>query len=435
MTDPNSDNAASPASPRAARSSEALFLLLLLWLLTTAAYKGAVSVGTGITGIDFTIFYHAAQRLASGQPLYQPHGELYAYSPLFAIALRPLAHLSLAGAVKVWFCFSALCLACSVFVYASAARMTLRDASLIGLMLLVGFRCWPTTMNFALGQANLLLLLLLCGMYWADSRARWTIFAVLVAVAALIKIWMLAFLIYLVARRQWRAVALSAVLFAVSMAALFALVGWQEFGPFVQAGLVTGRQVLRISVTHSLYGFALLHLRANSLMTPLVHGKWAFYVFLALGAAAVGYGLALLWNRLPAFGAREARLALGLVAVSVLLLLPPCQNEYLVLCLPALWTLLTLTETRGRHTALLWACGVLVYVMLSRGWAPYAPLPPAYQHGLKSLLVSMNFYALCLLWLATVAALRRTQFAALPASLPGARAGRGRPATDAPTLA
>lgn len=434
MTTSTVSTLAPPHTARAPGYPNALFLLLLAWLLVTAAYRGAVNVGVGITGIDFTIFYHAAQRLAAHQPLYQPHGELYAYSPLFALALRPLAHLSLASAIKIWFGFSALCLIGAVFVYASAARMTGRDTALIGLMLLVGFRCWPTTMNFGLGQANLLLLLLLCGMVWADSRTRWTLFAILIAAAALVKIWMLGFLLYLLVRRQWRAGAVSVALFGAAMALLFTLVGWREFGPFVQAGIITGRQVLRISVTHSLYGFALLHLHSNPLMSPFTHSKALFGAFLALGVAALGYGLLALWKQPPAPSPHQARLALGLVAVSVLLLLPPCQNEYLVLCLPALWTLLTLPSANGRRAAPFWAAGVLVYLMLSRGWAPYAPLPPAYQHGLKSLLVSMNFYALCVLWLATVAALRRTQTAGAPLALPPARQGE-QAASDAPAFA
>ncbi len=91
MTDLHSNNAAPHETPHAARSSQALFLLLLLWLLTTAAYKGAVNVGTGITGIDFTIFYHAAQRLAAGMPLYQPHGELGACFSLRGSSSAPCA--------------------------------------------------------------------------------------------------------------------------------------------------------------------------------------------------------------------------------------------------------------------------------------------------------------------------------------------------------
>lgn len=35
--------------------------------------QSAASIGEGITKIDFTIFYHAPQRLAASQPLYQPH--------------------------------------------------------------------------------------------------------------------------------------------------------------------------------------------------------------------------------------------------------------------------------------------------------------------------------------------------------------------------
>lgn len=415
MTSSTLSEATSNTAPRS-RVPGLLFLLLLVWLLTTAAYKAATSAGAGITGIDFTIFYHAAQRVARHQPLYQPHGELYAYSPLFALALRPLALLPLGEALKVWFVFSALCLVGAVAVYASAARMTTRDGALIGLLLLTAFRCWPTTMNFALGQANFLLLLLLCGMYWADSRGRMALFATLLAVAALVKIWMLGFVVYLVVRRLWRDAALCAGLFLGVMAVLFTVVGWREFGPFVQAGILTGRQVVRVSVTHSLYGFALLHLHANPIMPPLIQSKAVFYGVLALGTAAVLAGWVLLWRQSAPPRVPEARAALSLVSVSVLLLLPPCQNEYLVMALPALWTLLTLPKTSARRAAPLWTAAVVAYLLISRGWAPYAPLPPAFLHGIKAWVVSVDFYALCVLWGATIVALRRS--APLPVAVP-----------------
>ena len=48
----------------------ALLLVLVSWLLVASAYSGAVSPASGITGLDFDVFYQAASRLNAGQLLY-----------------------------------------------------------------------------------------------------------------------------------------------------------------------------------------------------------------------------------------------------------------------------------------------------------------------------------------------------------------------------
>lgn len=408
----NTPNPANTLEPLDARSSGvvalrgAIFLAMLAWLLVTSAYHAAVTPDGKVTGIDFGIFYHAAGRLNAGLPLYQPHGELYAYSPLLALLMRPLAHLPLDAALKVWFGFSAACLVASVAVFGRAARLGWRDAGPLGLMLLVGFRFWPTTMNFALGQVNFLLLLLLCGMFWADSRRKPLLLGVLLGVAGLFKIWMLGLLLYPLLRRQWRAAAVCLAVCGLSFLVLFSIVGWQEFSPFLQAGLNTGRQVSRISITHSLLGFATLHFRANGLVQPVWDSALVWGLVLLAGTVAIAWGFTLLWQR-GSLSPVEARLFLSLVAVSVLLLLPPCQNEYLVLCLPLLWTLLAPADAdAGRFSPWMLAGGGLAYLLFSRGWGPYAPVPAPYQHGLRSLLVSAGFYGAAVLWLTGVWALR-----------------------------
>jgi len=396
------------ARPDVAALRGAAFLALLTWLLVTSAYHGEVLPGGKVSGIDFGIFYHAAQRLNAGLPLYQPHGELYAYSPLLALLMRPLAHLPLESALKVWFAFSAACLVASVGVFGRASGLGWRDAGPLGLMLLAGFRFWPTTMNFALGQINFLMLLLLCGMFWADHRRRPLLLGVLLGAACLFKIWMLGLLLYPLLRRQWPAVAACLGVCFVSFVALFSVIGWREWSPFLQASLNTSKQVNRISITHSLFGFASLHFRANGLLQPVLNSALAWGLVLLAGAAALAWGLALLRRR-PALSPLESRLALGVVAVSVLLLVPPCQNEYLVLCLPLLWTLLAPADAEaGRLAPWMLAGGALGYVLFSRGWGPYAPVPEAYQHGLRSLLVSAPFYAAAVLWATGVLALRAT---------------------------
>lgn len=385
----------------------ALFIGLLVWLLVITAYRGALNTGDLITGIDFEIFYDTAARWNHGLPLYQPHGQLYAYSPLLALILRPLAMIPLGAALKFWFCFSAACLVLSVLVYGSAARMKWSDAASLGIMLVTGFRFWPTTMNFALGQLNFLMLLLLCSMFWADNRRKTVMLGILIGFAALFKIWMLGLLLYPLLKRQWSAVTAAIGLCVLAFPLLFTLAGWREFPAFLQASISTSQQVSRISITHSLFGFMHLHFQSNALLDPFSTNRLLYAAFLLAGLAGVGYGYLLLWRNRD-FSSYYQRLSLGLVAVSVLLLLPPCQNEYLVLCLPLLWTMIAPVETGATDIQIpMMLAGWVIYLLFSRGWGPYAPVPAAYHHGWRSILVSTGFLAMSALWLAGILFLRR----------------------------
>ena len=391
-----------------------LFLLLLvMWLLVASAYSGAVSSASGISGLDFNSFYQAAHRLNASQPLYQPHldpsqrGGLYVYSPLLAELMRPVAKMSFRTAVKVWFFVNAAALILAVLFYGMAARLTWRNISLLAVLLIVSFRFWDTTMNFGLGQSNSVMLALIGAMLWADSRQRWTLMGLLIALAALAKIWLIGLLLYLLLRRQWKAALLGASGYIGVLAALFFAVNWSEFPGYVQSMKQAKAFGEEHAVRNSVLGFADLHLRINPLVFPLVSSPVIYAGFITLCAAGLLWGFITLWGVLRAPSPPEARLAFGLVLASVLLMLPSYENGYLVYCFPLLWTLLAspdLDEKRISDRQPQWisrfmvVSGILIYLVFSRSWPVYAPFPPAYQHGLRSLIVSMSFYGTVLLW-------------------------------------
>ena len=216
-----------------------LLLLLVSWLLVASAYSGAVSTTSGITGMDFASFYTAAQRLNAGHPLYQPHlnpalgGSLYVYSPLLALLMRPLAHISFHTATKAWFFVNAASLILAVLLYGLAARISWRKSSLLAILLLVSFRFWDTTMNFGLGQSNSLMLVLIAAMLWADSRERWWLMGALIALAALFKVWLIGLVLYLLLRRRWQEAAFGIGAFLVALGGLFSIVGWPELPSYL----------------------------------------------------------------------------------------------------------------------------------------------------------------------------------------------------------
>lgn len=415
MSDPETvaEGGRPAADPRALRSG--LLLLLLAWLLLAVTYSGAVSPESGIRGMDFSVFYQAAIRLNQGAPLYQPgvpHVLPYVYSPLPAELMRPLGRLSFEAALKAWFFVNAGCLILAVLLYGAAARLTRRDAPLLGVLLLVSFRFWDNTLNFGIGQSNDVLLALIGGMLWADSRGRWGLMGALIVLAALFKVWMIGLLLYLLLRRQWRPALWSAAGLACALGLLFWAVGWREMPAFVQVLRAARAIQERMEVQNSILGVANTHLRANPFVTPLADSQAVYLAFIALGVAAVFCGFAFLWRVLRAPSPVEARLAFGLTLASILLLLPTYENGYFVYCFPLLWTLLASPEADAEAPArllspsrLMLGGGILVYLVFSRPWPFYTPFPLAYQHGLRSLLVSMKFFGTAALWLVGMAAL------------------------------
>jgi len=392
-----------------------LLLLLLAWLLLAVTYSGATSPDSGIRGMDFSVFYQAVTRLNHGAALYQPgqmHILPYVYSPLPAELMRPLGRLPYEAALKAWFLVNAVCLILAVLFYGAAARLTWRDVPLLGILLLVSFRFWDNTLNFGIGQSNDILLGLIGGMLWADSRGRWGLMGALIVLAALFKAWMIGLLLYLLLRRQWKPALLSAGGFALSLGLLFSAIGWHEAPAFVQVLRAARTIQERMEVQNSILGVANTHLRANPFVTPLLNSHAVYLGFIALGVAVVLGGFVFLWRVLQAPTPMEARLAFGLTLASILLLLPTYENGYFVYCFPLLWTLLASPEADAEAPArslspsrLMLGGGILVYLVFSRPWPFYTPFPPADQHGLRSLLVSMKFFGTAALWLVGMAAL------------------------------
>ncbi|MEI8233437.1 MAG: glycosyltransferase family 87 protein [Verrucomicrobiota bacterium] len=392
-----------------------LLLALIAWFLLASAYHSALAPSPGVTGIDFQIYYEASNRLARGEPLYinHPEGSTYVYSPALALLLRPLARLDYPYALRVWFFISALCLGGGVALYALSARFTWRDLNLAGIILIIGCRFWPTTMNFSLGQVNFLILLLLCGVFLADSLERPKTAALLIASAALLKTWMLGLLVYLILRRKWREAALGACLYALLLAACFTATGWRELPRFFQiTGGYAHQNTGQFAGMQSISGFAYLHFQKNPLVDPIAANPLLFYGFIGGGFVLILAGCALIWKRTPPRSLYEARLQLGFVMLSLLLVLPMCQSEYSLFCLPLLWTLIAPPPERPRSPLVI-AGSFLVYLLFTRGWPGTRSIPEIYRHGAASLVVSANFCAAFALWLIALLALHTLRRAAV----------------------
>jgi hypothetical protein len=385
-----------------------LLLAILTRTLVISLYHGATAPDSGVAGIDFSVYYNAAHRLNCGLPLYQysSQGFAYVYPPLLAVSLKPLACLSFAKAFKAWFALNTVCFLASVWLYSLASRISLRNGVAVALMLVIGLRFWPTEMSLTFGQPNMILLLLLSGVYFAESRNNFKLSAVLIAAAALIKTWMIGLLIYFVIRRNWRAVFLSLATFCAVLIGSFCAVGTKEFAGFWD---LTTNFVTQKSGDHfpseSIIGFARLHLAHNSYVRPIFDSPVLFAVFSAVGIGLILLGLAYAYFTEPkkeVLKPTRNRLVFGLVVLSVMLLSPLLETYYFVFCLPLLWTLLCRPGDRDdRSPRLIFGVQIaaaVVYLLFTRGWPTYIPFAPEYTVGLRSLLTSAELYWALLLW-------------------------------------
>jgi len=409
-----------------------LLLLLVAWLLLSQSYGGATNPASAIKGWDFRVPYDAAVRINTSQALYNNMGGAngtppYVYTPLVAMAFRPLAHLSLDRAIQVWFLVSAACLILSVIFFARASGIEPGEVVPLCIMLIVGFRFWPMVFNFGLGQVNNLLLVCVCGMFWAEKRGKPALAGLLIALAALVKIWIIGILIYPLVRKNWKMAVWSVVFYCAGLAAVFVPFGKSEFLRFVTVTLHNTEQKHLLS--QSIVGFARLYFAPNPHVNALFPNPAFYYGFIAFGYLLVGGAFVYLWSRRGGPRTpREARLWFGLCLLSIPLVSPLCHDEYFILALPLLWTLLTRPRCEAGSKGLSWsfAASLILYALLMRPWPTSGDGLAAHRSGLGSLLASSFFLLGAALWFCGLFSIIkiRTDTAkapagqSLPASLP-----------------
>jgi hypothetical protein len=377
-------------------------MAMLLWVLLSANYRAAVTPASGMTGLDFRIFYKAAARLDHGQPLYgtdySDAGEsgFYIYTPLLADLLRPMALLPYETALRVWFFITSAALLCAIWLYTRAAGLSLKNSLPVMLLMVMSLHYWVATLDQGVGNINSILLACLCGMFLAARHDNDLGVALWIALGALLKTWMIGMLLYLVMRRAWRPLGISLTTVAVVAALLFVSLPPGQFHQFVASNIAMATQPNQVS--QSFYGVSSRHLAPNPLVEPMFDSRTAFLVVNAVGGIVVGVGLFAMWEAGPRLDGYREQLRLGLIMCSMLLTMPVSHQVYHVIDLALIWALLLpLRPIRRAYTTGLIALGV--YLLLTVGWPTVNPLPVQYRQGVLSLLTSVGLLLRLSLWL------------------------------------
>ena len=214
--------------PAASLRAALPIVAVLVFVVVSAGslWAGALA---GTLGYDFLAYQHAANRVVSGLPLYDPGIQqaggfgLFLYPPPFALALIPFALAPDQLGLWLW-----EALAVAAFV-AGVAVLPVRAPVRWGILLL-GALDWPLLFAFKLGQVGpLLFLLFAIGWRWRDRAG---ILGLSMAAGAMVKLQPLILLAWAGLTGRWRAVGAAAAALAIAALVSTAVFGsgvWGEY--------------------------------------------------------------------------------------------------------------------------------------------------------------------------------------------------------------
>jgi hypothetical protein len=185
---------------RAARGFKLLALLLLPGLFLRYAHGN-------LEGNDFSVYYFAARAVFDGvDPYSATGGRPFVYPPGFAVLVSPLGALPFSVAAVLWTALSFAAVFTSLWLCLDLLGLRGPAAWTAGGLALV---CSGRMLDSELGngQANHWVLLGLAACAWLLARGRPALAGAALSLAIVAKVTPLLLAVYLVGRREWRALA------------------------------------------------------------------------------------------------------------------------------------------------------------------------------------------------------------------------------------
>ena len=229
---------------------------------------------------DFFAYAGAADRLLAGQPVYDltqtSTGEcgIYQYPPPFVLAALPFAVVDPVVGSWAWI---GLLVAC--YWVAIAAMPVQREVKVaVGL---VGALSWPFIFGVRIGQVGpILLLLFALGWRWLDRPGS---LGAITALGFLVKVQPGLIGLWLLARRDWRAVAAAAVTVVVvgAVAAVVGLGDWLGFVTLIRQLSDAATVPTNLSLTATAVRFGVVPVALAGVVQLAVMGAFAILVVVA----------------------------------------------------------------------------------------------------------------------------------------------------------
>jgi alpha-1,2-mannosyltransferase len=429
---------------------------LVLLLAVVVAFGVMVEVRTAFLKRrmgDLGVYLRAAWAVRTGADFYEVTDDNtwhYNYPPLFAILLAPLADpppgLSTAGMLPwawsagIWYVLNILCLAVAVHWLASALEQTSALVALRGQP--AGTRAWwalrvmpilvclvPIGHTLMRGQANLILLALLCGMAAGLLRGQRFRAGMCLAGMICIKVFPAYLALYPLWRRDVRCLSGCAVGLLLGMVMIpLAVFGpaqtvrhyekWAHvlLGPALGVGDDQSRatELIRVVATDTQAFQATIHntIYRDRATRPVQVAGWVRVAHWLIGAALTG--LTLLAARRRRIEGARAVLLLGALTTIMLLLSPVCHLHNLALSTMLVGGLVMLDWERTGRAHIGWGLTGLFALYLALNIAPQFPGMELTRD------LGLAMYGALLLWLMAVVKLWRTPRVPAACGLPQA---------------
>jgi hypothetical protein len=342
--------------------------------------------------------------LSTGAKAIAPQGmavDVNAHPPTSVLLVLPFAFLRYQDAVLVWNLLSLAMLGVSLALIWHGLRIPLSYWSVFPLVtsLLV---CAPLVLQVTLAQLDLVILLMLTGVWTSDRSARPVLAGILTGAAAAIKVFPAFVFLYFIMKRKWKVLIAGAVTVALLTALTAALFGIDAYRAYFTDVLPQLAKFRALWPNASLVGFW-TKLFDPPLDYPRVEPLWRSPMVARAGIAAsltlVVISLALVVRRATSRATEDV--AYGISLSAMLLACPITWEHYLLLMLfPLAATWVYLSKSREARLVLViilvafWSWPAVIQHLVIPGGISTGVAKPI--HTLTVL--SYQFYALIALF-------------------------------------
>lgn len=352
-------------------------------ILVYGLYRQIFVQYQGTASDDFYSYYQAALAVRSGgNPFvgvatwihgYAPGDPLvatyYVYAPFFAFLLVPLTIVPYEAARVIWALLTMAFLLAAIYAALRAAGERPSTLSVLALGAAASLMAF-VRLEFQWGQADVLLLFLLCAALWARNANRTTLAGILLAVACVTKPQLLVFVAYLLWKREYRFAAVTSGGFVVFLLAPFALLGGDALRDQLSVWSFWSNQYVSFIDNQAPKGVLARLFTINPNTHPVIVAPWLMTtLWLAIVVSVVALIVALVRSSRRKDDAATF-LEVGLVVTGMLLISPLTEYIYLTLLVVPLVALYALARQHWGKGRPFYIIGIGTAVIWALTWLP-----------------------------------------------------------------
>jgi alpha-1,2-mannosyltransferase len=395
----------------------ALILAVLLLYALTSFGRQIYLLFNSPAPVDFVVYHEASGRLLAGMPLYDlttlqenPFTAVYKYPPFLSLLLEPLAALPVIISFRVWQFLNLVMLVVGLVALLRAngkarAGYGLSAACILLIVVTLLFR--PLLDTLFMGQVDVLVFAGFALVYWALKNDRITWVGLPLAVITLLKLYPALFVIYLIMRREWKALASFALWLLALVAFTLPFVGVAPWWTYLTQVLPLSGGVTANVENQAFAGFFARFWTDQLGLLPIsMEPSWLAPLVLSVSYAWPVFLLGMSYwfvRRLPARPSTGYDLGFATFVVACVLALPVVWYHYMTVLLVPIGISFFIVENKVAEWSMSLARKRLVLLALATVLLTYGGLELVWSEGTDPtgwwrVTLSYKLYGMALLW-------------------------------------